>query len=257
MIHETAQIHSQAEIHPSVEVGPWCIVGPGVKIGQGTQLKSHVVIEGRTTIGENNTFYPFCVIGGIPQDLKYKGEDTQLIIGNNNTIRESVTMNLGTEQGGGLTQLGDHNLVMAYVHFGHDVIVGNHCVLCNSVGLAGHVIIDDYAIVGGMVGVSQFVRIGSYSYVAGQSGVENNIPPYSIAIGCRPTRLKGTNIIGLRRNGFSAEVIQKINEAIKLWTRGDVQKEQCILEIESQYGEYEEIKKLIEFIRTSKSGVVR
>lgn len=257
MIHPTALIHPKAELDPSVSVGPWCMVGPNVKIKKNTKLMSHVVIDGWTEIGEENMIFPFAVLGAVPQDLKYRGEPTQLIIGNHNTIRESVTLNLGTVQGGGVTRLGDSNLLMAYTHLGHDCVVGNHCIIANSGGLAGHVILDDYVTVGGMVGISQFVRVGAHAYILGQSGLERDVPPYSIAMGSRPASIKGANIVGLRRRGFSADTIQKINEAIKLWSRPDIQKEQCLLEIESQYGEYPEIQNFVSFIRKSEYGVVR
>lgn len=257
MIHSTAIVHPDAKIDPSVEIGPWCTIGANVKIGKGTRLISHVVVDGWTTIGEGNTIFPFAVVGAVPQDLKYKGEKTELIIGNHNTIRESVTLNLGTVQGGGVTKMGDGNLLMAYVHFGHDCIVGNHNIFANSVGLAGHVIVEDYANIGGMTGVGQFLRVGSYAYVGGQSGVDKDVPPFTICLGARPFGMKGANIIGLRRKGFSAETITKINETIKLWTRTDVQKEQCLIEMESQYGEIPEVKRFIEFIRASETGVVR
>ncbi len=257
MIHPTAIVHPEAKIDPSVEVGPWCTIGANVKIGPGCRLISHVVVDGWTTIGSNNVVFPFAVLGAVPQDLKYKGEKTELIIGNGNTIRESVTLNLGTVQGGGKTQLGDGNLLMAYVHFGHDCIVGNHNIFANNAGLAGHVTVEDYATIGGQSGVSQFLRIGSYAYVGGQSGADKDVLPYCIALGARPLSVKGTNIVGLRRKGFSAETITKINEAIKLWTRPDVQKEQCLMEIESQYGEFPEIQKMLTFIRKSEMGVVR
>jgi UDP-N-acetylglucosamine acyltransferase len=257
MIHPTAIIHPKAEIDPSVKIGPWCTVGEFAKIGKGTQLMSHVVVEGHTYIGEDNIVYPFSVLGAAPQDLKYKGEPTKLIIGNKNTIRESVTLNLGTEQGGGLTQVGNETLLMAYTHLGHDCIVGDHCIIANYGGLAGHVIVEDYAIIGGMTGISQFVRVGAHSYIGGQSGLERDVPPYTIAVGSRPCNIKGTNIVGLRRRGFPAEKIMRINEAVKLWTRPDVQKEQCLLEIESQYGEIAEIQQFIAFIRKSETGVVR
>lgn len=257
MIHPTAQIHPEAKLDSGVEVGPWCTIGPHVKIGRGTKLVSHVVVDGWTEIGQENTVFPFAVLGAIPQDLKYRGEPTQLIIGDRNTIRESVTLNLGTVGGGGKTQIGNNNLLMAYTHLGHDCIVGDHCIIANYGGLAGHVTLCDYVTIGGMTGISQFVRIGSYAYVGGQSGLEKDVPPFSIAIGSRPCSLKGANIVGLRRRGFSADTIQKINEAIKLWVRTDVQKEQCLLEIESQYGEYPEIQSFISFIRKSEAGVVR
>lgn len=257
MIHATAIVHPEARVDASVEVGPYCMIGPHVRIGEGTVLKSHVVVEGWTEIGESNVVFPFAVLGAVPQDLKYKGEPTRLVIGNHNTIRESVTLNLGTVQGGGVTSIGDHNLLMAYVHLGHDCHVGNHSILANSVGLAGHVTVEDYAIVSGMAGVSQYVRIGAHAYVGGQSGCERDVPPFSIAIGSRPCRLKGANIVGLRRRGLDSESIRVINEVIKLWAREDVNKEQCLLEIESQYGERAEVQRFVQFIRESEIGVVR
>jgi UDP-N-acetylglucosamine acyltransferase len=257
MIHPTAIIDPKAELDPDVEVGPWCTVGPHVKIKKGTRLISHVVIEGWTTIGEDNVIFPFSVLGAVPQDLKYKGEMVELIIGDHNTIRESVTMNLGTVQGGGKTIVGNHNLIMGYTHLGHDCIIGNHCIIANYGGLAGHVILEDYVTLGGMCGVSQFVRVGAYSYIGGSSGLERDVPPYVIAMGTRPTSIKGANIVGLRRRGFSADVIQKINDSIKLWMRPDVQKEQCLLDIESQYGEFPEIQKLLNFVRASETGISR
>jgi UDP-N-acetylglucosamine acyltransferase len=257
VIHPTAVIDPRAELDPSAEIGPWCTVGPNVKIGKGTRLVSHVVVDGWTTLGAGNTVFPFSVLGAVPQDLKYKGEKTLLLIGDHNTIRESVTLNLGTIQGGGKTQIGSGNLLMGYTHLGHDCIVGNHCIIANYGGLAGHVTVEDYVTLGGMVGVSPYVRLGAYSFLGGQSGAEKDVPPYAIALGSRPCSIKGTNIVGLRRRGVPAETITKINESMKLWMRPDVPKEQCLLEIESQYGEIAEIQRFVAFIRASDSGVVR
>lgn len=257
MIHPTAIVNPDARIDPSAEVGPWCTIGPMVRIGARTRLMSHVVVDGWTTIGEDNTIFPFAVLGAVPQDLKYKGEKTELIIGNHNTIRESATLNLGTVGGGGVTKVGDHNLIMAYSHLGHDCIVGDHCILANYAGLAGHVTIEDYAIIGGMAGVSQFVRVGAHAYIGGFTGLERDVPPFVVAMGTRPTKINGCNIVGLRRRGVPTETIQKINEAVKLWNRPDVQKEQCLLEIDSQYGEVAEVKQFVEFIRKSETGVTR
>lgn len=257
MIHPSAIVDPEARLDPSVEVGPGCVVGPGVKIGKGTVLKSHVVVEGWTELGEGNILFPFTVVGAVPQDLKYKGEKTKLIIGNNNTIREGVTINLGTVQGGGATQIGNGNLIMSYVHLGHDCRVGSHCVLSSYCGFAGHVEIEDYAIVGGMVGVSQFIRIGAHCYIGGCSALDHDVPPFCVAIGVRPAQVKGVNIVGLRRRGFTAEKIQKLNECVKLWTRPDVEKEQCLLEIESQYGDVTEVQQLVQFIRKSQCGVAK
>jgi UDP-N-acetylglucosamine acyltransferase len=256
-IHSTAIIHPRAQIDPSVEIGPYCTIGGDVKIGAGTRLISHAVVEGHTTIGENNVIFPFAVLGAVPQDLKYKGEPTELIIGNHNTIREGVTMNLGTVQGGGKTSIKDHCLIMGYTHLGHDCILGSHVIISNYGGLAGHVTIEDHVQIGGMCGISQFVRIGAYVYIAGQSGVDRDVPPYSIAMGSRPCIIKGANIVGLRRRGMPADTITKINEALKLWIRPDVQKEQCILEIESQFSDIPEIQGLVGFIRKSELGVTR
>lgn len=257
MIHSSAMIAKGAEIDTGVEIGPWCTVGAHVKIKKGTRLMSHVVVDGDTEIGEGNIFFPFSVIGAVPQDLKYKGESTKLRIGNHNTIRESVTLNLGTAQGGGVTSLGNNNLLMAYTHFGHDTHVGNHCIIANGGTLAGHVIIEDHVTLGGVTAVSQFIRVGAHAYIGGQSGVEKDVPPFSICVGSRPCAMKGTNIVGLRRRGYSADRIQIINEAIKLWMRPDIQKEQCLLEIQSQYGDIPEVQQFLSFIRSSESGVVR
>jgi UDP-N-acetylglucosamine acyltransferase len=256
-IHPSAVVDSRAELDPSVEIGPFCTVGPNVRVGKGTKLLSHVVLEGWTTVGEDNSIFPFSVLGAVPQDLKYKGEKTELIIGNNNTIRESVTMNLGTIQAGGKTVVGNNNLIMGYTHLGHDCIIGNHVIIANYGGLAGHVTLEDHVTLGGMCGVSQFVRVGAHSYIGGSSGLERDVPPYVIAMGTRPCSIKGANIVGLRRRGVSSDIIQKINEAIKLWMRPEVQKEQCLLEIESQYGEFEEIQKLVKFIRASETGIAK
>lgn len=256
-IHPTAIVAEGAELGPGVEVGPYCMVGPNVKLGAGSKLLSHVVIEGHTRIGEGNVFFQFCSIGAVPQDLKYKGEPTELIIGSHNTFRECVTLNLGTVQGGGKTVVGDHNLLMAYVHLGHDSIVGNHCILANSVNLAGHVIVEDYANVGGVTGVTQFLKIGTHAYVGASSLVDRDVPPFSIVVGNRPCEMKGANIIGLRRKGYTAAAITAINESIKLWKRADVTKDQCLLEIETQFGDVPEVQRLVQFIRKSESGCLR
>jgi UDP-N-acetylglucosamine acyltransferase len=256
-IHPTAIVHPEARLDPGVEVGPFCTVGAHVRIGRGTRLISHVVVDGWTELGEENVVFPFAVIGAVPQDLKYRGEPTRVVIGNRNRIRESVTINLGTVQGGGVTSVGNDCLLMSTVHLGHDCRIADHVILATSVGLAGHVTVDDYAILGGMTGVAQFVRIGAHAYIGGQSGIEKDVPPFAIAVGSRPCNLKGANIVGLRRRGLSAETIMKINEAIKLWVRPDVQKEQCLIELDAQFGEVPEIQQFLQFIRKSESGVVR
>jgi UDP-N-acetylglucosamine acyltransferase len=256
-IHPTAIVDSKAELGSDVIVGPYTMIGPHVKVGNGTRFQSHVVVEGHTTIGEQNTFFPFSVIGAVPQDLKYNGEPTELVIGNHNTIRESVTLNLGTIKGGGKTSMGDHNLIMAYCHFGHDSMLGNHCIMANGATLAGHVIVEDYVNIGGLVGVIQFLKLGTHSYIGGSSTIDRDVPPFSIVVGERPCELKGANIIGLRRKGYKAASITAINESLKLWKRQDVMKEQCLLEMETQYGEIPEVNQLITFIRKSENGCVK
>ncbi len=256
-IHPTSLVDAKAELGADVVVGPMCTIGPNVRIGRGSRLISHVVVDGWTTLGEGNVVYPFATIGLAPQDLKYRGERTELKIGNQNTIRENVSIHLGTVQGGAVTRVGDGNLLMGYVHLGHDVVLGSHSILANYVGVAGHAVIDDHAIIGGQSGVNQFVRVGSHAYIGGQSAIDRDVPPYCIGIGSRPMSIKGANIVGMRRRGFSADVISKVNEAIKLWTRPDVEKERCLLEIESQYGEYAEVLAFVAFIRQSESGVTR
>jgi UDP-N-acetylglucosamine acyltransferase len=257
MIHSTAQVHPEARLDPSVQVGPWCLIGPHVKIGKGTELKSHVVIEGWTEVGEENVIFPFAVLGAIPQDLKYKGEQTYLTVGNRNVIREGVTINLGTAHGGNYTRVGDDNLIMSYVHLGHDCQIANHCVLATHAGLSGHVDVRDYAIIGGMAGITQFARIGEHSYIGGQAGITKDVPPFSIVEGNRPPTIRGVNIVGLRRRGLSAETITKLNETVKLWTRPEVPKEQCLLEIESQYGDVPEVESFLKFIKESEIGVTK
>ncbi len=170
-IDPSAVVHREAVVDPTSYIGPWCVIDAGVTIGAHNQLLSHVVVKTGTTMGQGNTIYPFAVLGAAPQDLKYKGEPTQLVIGSGNTIREMVTINKGTQQGGGKTSVGDDCLIMAYSHLGHDCVIGNGCILSNYAGLAGHVRLDDGVTLGGMVGIAQFVHIGRYAYVAGQSGL--------------------------------------------------------------------------------------
>ncbi len=256
-IHPTAIVEKGAELDIDVEVGPFSIIGAQVRIGANTKIQSHVVINGRTTLGKDNRVFPFAALGAVPQDLKYKNEPTELWIGDDNTIRESVTLNLGTVQGGGKTVLGSRNLLMAYVHFGHDCIVGNDIVISNATQLAGHATVQDFAVIGGMVGVAQFLTVGAHCYIAGRTAVDRDVPPYVIAYGERPFEIRGANIVGLRRRGLKAESISVLNEAIKLWKRPDLSKDQCLLEIESQYGEYAEVKQFVDFIRKSERGCIK
>jgi UDP-N-acetylglucosamine acyltransferase len=258
-IHPTAIVHPEAEIGAGTEIGPFCIIGKGVKLGANNKFLSHVVVENRTTIGDENVFYPFGVIGAVPQDLKYKGENTELIIGNKNTIRESVTLNLGTQGGGGVTRVGDDNLLMAYVHLGHDTILGSHTVIANSCQIAGHVTIEDYAIIGGLSAVSQFKRVGAHSYVGGCSAVDRDMPPFAMGRGPNPGfEILGMNLVGLKRRGFNDEEISALQDINKLFFKDkSLEKEASLKRIEEQLPKLKVVEQFVKFIRTSEKGVYR
>jgi len=219
MIHNTAIISKSAEIDQSVEIGPFCVIGDKVKIANGTKILSHVVIDGKTTIGKNNKIFPFSTIGLIPQDLKFKGEDSQLIIGDNNTIREHTTLHLGTADGGGITKIGSHNLLMVGVHIAHDCLVGDHVILANNATIAGHVIIGNHVVIGGLSAVHQFVRIGEFAMVGGMSGVESDVIPYGLVMGERAS-LAGLNLVGMKRNEISRDEIHALRNFYKLIFNG-------------------------------------
>ncbi|MEI6124920.1 MAG: acyl-ACP--UDP-N-acetylglucosamine O-acyltransferase [Pseudomonadota bacterium] len=256
MIHETAVISKKAEIAENVDIGPYTVIGDEVKIGRGTKIASHVVINGPTTIGTNCNFFQFASIGEIPQDLKFKGERTELILGNNNTIREYVTLNRGTEGGGRITSLGDNNLIMAYCHIAHDCTIGNNIIMSNGATLAGHIIIEDHAIIGGLTGIHQFVRIGSYAMIGGLTAVPQDVPPYVISAGER-AKLNGINIIGLKRNGFSPDVISELKAAYRIFFRSRLTIQKAIQTIEEEGLKSEEVQYMIHFILKSERGVLR
>ncbi|CAL1329168.1 acyl-ACP--UDP-N-acetylglucosamine O-acyltransferase [Candidatus Providencia siddallii] len=214
-IHPSSIIEKKAIVGTNVRIGPFCYIGDNVEIGEGTVLKSHIVINGYTKIGRNNIFFQFSSIGEINQDLKYNGEPTRFEIGDRNCIRENVTIHRGTMQGGGLTKIGNDNLLMVNVHIAHDCIIGNNCIIANNGTLGGHVIIDDFAIIGGMSAIHQFCKIGSYAMIGGCSGVSQDVPPYIIAQGNHATPF-GLNIEGLKRHGFKKESLQYIRNAYKI-----------------------------------------
>ena len=214
MIHKTAIIDTKAKISPSAEVGPYSIIGPNVEIGDNTIIQSHVNIIGHTSVGKNNKIYSFSSIGSDPQDIKYNGEKTKLYIGNNNTIREYVTINPGTTQGGGITHVGNNNLLMISAHIAHDCIIGNNIVIANSAAIAGHAEIADFVIIGGNCGVQQFTRIGKMAMIGGMTGVSRDVIPYGLSIGNR-NYLNGINVVGLRRCKVPNKDIIGLTDAYK------------------------------------------
>jgi UDP-N-acetylglucosamine acyltransferase len=256
MIDKTAIIYKGAEIGDSTEIGPYSVIKSGVKIGKNNRIASHVVIEGNTQIGDNNKIFQFASIGSVPQDLKYKGEDTRLIIGNNNVIREYVTMNPGTITGNGVTAVGDSNLFMMHVHIAHDCTIGNKTILANNATLAGHIEIQDYVILGGLCAIHQFVRVGESALIAGGSMVVQDIPPYLVASGDR-AKIYGINRIGLERRGFSKEEIEKIKNSFKILYRSKSTVKIAVEKIKQEIGTDDKVEKFIEFILNSKRGITR
>lgn len=255
-IHTTALVDPRAELELDVEVGPYSIIGPKVKIGKGTRIKSHVVVEGNTTIGEGNHIFQFSTIGSVPQDLKYKGEESQLIIGSYNVIREFASLNPGTSGGGMLTRIGDRNLMMMYCHIAHDCIIGSHSVIANGATLGGHVIIEDYVIAGGLVGVHQFVRVGTGSILGAGSMVSKDIPPYCNATGDR-VRLRGLNLEGLRRRGFSRDQIDALKKAYRIIFQSGLRTKEALQKARTEIPQTREVGHMIRFIESSERGVCR
>jgi len=255
-IHPSAVIDSKAEIGNDVSIGPYCCVGPDVVIGDGCDLQSHIVITGHTQLGSNNRIFPFASIGQIPQDLKYNDEPSQTIIGDDNQIRENVTINAGTLGGGMVTRIGDHNLLMAYTHIAHDCLLGNHIVLANCATLAGHVEVDDQAIIGGLSAIQQFVRIGRLAMIGGMSGVTKDVPPFCLLAGGYRSGLSGLNIVGLKRQGFTLEKVGRLKEIYRLLLQDAGRREQRLTEAEAITPvDDSDALSLLDFIRTAKRGL--
>lgn len=255
-IHKTAIVNSKADIAEDVHIGPFCIISEGAVIKRGTRLISNVIIEGQTEIGENCVIHPFATVGVAPQDIKYKNEKTGVKVGNNNIIREYVSIHRASVAGDGLTEIGDSNFLMAYVHIAHDCKIGNSVIMANAATLAGHVQVEDHAVIGGLVAVHQFTRIGAYSMVGGFSGIGQDIPPYTMASGAR-AKLYGLNVIGLKRHGFSDETINSLKKAYKILFREKRTLKDALKKIKSELPEIPEIKHLIEFIEKNKRGICR
>ena len=255
-VHPSAVIDPGAEIDSGVEIGPYCVIGAGVRIGRDCTIYSHVSIQGRTTIGANNHVFPFATIGTVPQDLKYRGEASELVIGDRNTIREYVSLNPGTAGGGMVTRVGDGNLLMMYCHIAHDCTVGNRNVIANGATLGGHVVIDDFVIVGGLVGIHQFVRVGTGAIVGAGSMVSKDVPPYCNVTGDR-ARLRGLNVEGLRRRGTDPSVIEIIRKAYRIAFQSKLRAEDALQTIRRELPAIPEIDKFVSFISQSQRGVCR
>lgn len=257
-IHPTAIVDINAEIHDSALIGPYCTIGAKVHIGARTELKANLYIDGPTWIGEDNIFYPYSSIGVASQDKKYAGEYAETRIGNSNTIREFVTINRGTKGGGALTQIGNDNWIMAYVHIAHDAIVGNHCILGNSVTFAGHVTVEDYANIGAFSGLHQYCRVGRSAIIGGYSGaITQDVLPYSMTVAKREVKTFGANRIGMERRGISNESIEALQTALRLLTRGKLNTTQAIAKIREELPGSPELEQLLEFIRTAERGFVK
>ncbi|HEX8706148.1 MAG TPA: acyl-ACP--UDP-N-acetylglucosamine O-acyltransferase [Myxococcaceae bacterium] len=255
-VHPTAVVHPDAKLHETVEVGAFAVIGPKVKIGEGTRVGPHVVIEGRTTLGARNRVFQFSSLGAAPQDLKYGGEDTELIIGDENQIREFTTLHIGTAGGGGATRVGNRNLFMANSHVAHDCVVGNGCILANSAALGGHVQVEDHVILSGLTAVHQFTRLGKHAFIAGGAMVVMDVPPYCMAQGDR-AELVGLNTVGLERHGFSEERISRIKEAYRILFRSKLGVAEALAKMKAELGGHSEIDHLIEFVSQSKRGLTR
>ena len=254
-IHPTAVVEPGAKLADDVVVGPYSIIGGEVELGAGVRLESHVVMGGRTRLGANCHVYPFASIGLPPQDLKYQGEPSELVIGSNNTIREYVTMNPGTEGGGMVTRVGDDGLFMVGVHIAHDCTIGNNVIMANNATLGGHVVIGDHAVLGGLCAVHQFVRIGPHAMVGGMSGVEHDVIPYASAMGERAC-LSGLNIIGLKRHGFSREDIHALRRAYRLFFSQDGTMAERLEDVARRFPDNRAVMDIVEFIRADSSRAV-
>lgn len=255
-IHASSLIASSAKIHESVRIGPFCIIGPHVVIHANTVLHSHVVIDGHTEIGEDNQFFQACSIGAPPQDNSYKGEPTQTLIGNKNIFREYCSVHRGTLKENQITKIGDNSLFMAYVHVGHDVLIGNNCTIANSTNFAGHVKVGDRVIIGGGTQIQQFVNLGRGAYIGGASALDRDIPSFCTAVGNR-AYLKGINIIGMKRQGYSKQEISEVVdflrtiESLNLSPRSFVENDELMLE----FRDNKVIGEIAEQIKKSKIGI--
>lgn len=250
--HASAVVDPKAKLGSDVEIGPFCVIGPNVQLGDGCKLHSHVVIEGHTTLGNNCEVFPFASLGHIPQDLKFSGEQSRLEIGDNNRIREYVTMNPGTEGGGMVTRVGSNCLFMAQAHVAHDCQVGDNVILANGATLAGHCVVGDHAILGGLSAVHQFVRIGKHAFIGGMSGVENDVIPFGMVIGPRAS-LKGLNVIGIKRSGFDRSELKSLRDAYDVLFAEEGTLADRVEMVAKTYKDVTSVAEILEFVQSDTS----
>ena len=255
-IDPRAVVHPGARIGTDVSIGPFCVIGDGVEIGDGCRLEAHVVVHGPTVLGPDNRISPMASLGGPPQDLKYRGEPTRLVIGARNTIREFCTFNRGTPGGGGISTIGDDNLFMAYVHLAHDVHVGSRTIFANAATLAGHVEVGDEATVGAFSGVHQFARVAKHAFIGGYSVVSQDALPWVRTVGNRATT-HGINLVGMQRKGYSPETIAAVKRCYMTLFRSGLLLREALAKVEAELGGVPEVAYFLEFVRTSKRGVCR
>ncbi|MBI5968077.1 MAG: acyl-ACP--UDP-N-acetylglucosamine O-acyltransferase [Deltaproteobacteria bacterium] len=255
-IHPTAIVHPRATMAPGVKIGPYSLIGENVRIGKDTVIDSQVVLDGWTEIGERCHLFSFVSIGAPPQHLRYRGEPTRVIIGNGNVIREFVTINRATAEGGGETVLGNDNFIMAYSHIAHDCKIGNQVIMANASTLAGHIEVEDFAIVGGLVAIHQYVRVGRYAIIGGASGVPKDVPPYMCAAGNR-AKLFGLNTVGLKRHGFPDATLAALKQAYRILFRSHLTLNKAIEKVQAEVPDLPEIRHIVEFVQNSKRGICR
>ncbi len=259
-IHPTAIVATGAQIPASCTIGPYCTIGPNVVLKESCELVSHVVLDGHLTLGSNNRIFSFACLGVSPQDLKYAGEPTRVEIGDNNTIREYVTISRGTTGGGGITRVGSGCLIMAYTHIGHDSVIGNGCILANAATLAGHVTVEDYAVVGALCPVHQFCRIGRYSYIGGGTTITQDVLPYSLTSIERNNHAYGLNKVGLERRGFTAQQLKELRSAYRTLRASKLNTTDALAAIReaiAQGNAGEHVAYLADFIANSERGVIK
>jgi len=256
VISEQAIIHPSAKIAHDVTIGPGTVIGADVEIGEGTRVGPHVVIEGPTRIGKNNQIFQFASVGGAPQDITYQGEPTRLEMGDHNTVREYCMINRGTVKGGGLTQIGSHNFFMAFTHIGHDCVIGNHVIMVNYAALSGHVIIDDYVNIGGYSAIHQFCRVGAHAFVTRATYVTKDVLPYLMIAGYTAEAC-AINTVGLKRRGFSSEVIDHLRRAFKIIFRQGLTVQEAVEELELLRVDCDALTPMIEILSQSSRGIVR